>query len=98
VNAWAADHTTTLAGGEPILVLDMFEHAYHMDYGAKAGDYVDAFMRAIRWANADGLYAQYSRAGVGLTVPGGPAALGIPEGAPAGGDGLACPGAMSPGP
>jgi superoxide dismutase, Fe-Mn family len=62
VNAWAADHTTTLAGGEPILVLDMFEHAYHMDYGAKAGDYVDAFMRAIRWANADSLYAQYSRA------------------------------------
>jgi len=62
VHAWAADHTTTLAGGEPILVLDMFEHAYHMDYGAKAGDYVDAFMRAIRWANADGLYAQYSRA------------------------------------
>ena len=62
VNAWAADHTTTLAGGEPILVLDMYEHAYHMDYGAKAGDYVDAFMRAIRWANADTLYAQYSRA------------------------------------
>jgi Fe-Mn family superoxide dismutase len=29
VNAWAADHTTTLAGGEPILVLDMYEHAYH---------------------------------------------------------------------
>src|ERR1700674_1290441 len=62
VNAWAADHTTTLAAGQPILVLDMYEHAYHMDYGAKAGDYVDAFMHAIRWSNADGLYAQYSRA------------------------------------
>jgi Fe-Mn family superoxide dismutase len=62
VNAWAADHTTTLAGGQPILVLDMYEHAYHMDYGAKAGDYVDAFMHAIRWSNADNLYAQYSRA------------------------------------
>jgi Fe-Mn family superoxide dismutase len=62
VNAWAADHTTTLAGGLPILVLDMYEHAYHMDYGAKAGDYVEAFMHAIRWANADTLYAQYSRA------------------------------------
>ena len=33
-----------------------------MDYGAKAGDYVDAFMQAIRWANADSLFAQYSRA------------------------------------
>jgi Fe-Mn family superoxide dismutase len=62
VNAWAADHTTTLAAGQPILVLDMYEHAYHMDYGAKAGDYVDAFMHAIRWSNADSLYAQYSRA------------------------------------
>jgi superoxide dismutase, Fe-Mn family len=61
VNAWAADHTTTLAGGQPILVLDMYEHAYHMDYGAKAGDYVDAFMHAIRWSNADNLYAQHSR-------------------------------------
>jgi Fe-Mn family superoxide dismutase len=62
VNAWAADHTTTWAGGQPILALDMYEHAYHMDYGAKAGDYVDAFMKAIRWSNADALYQQYSRA------------------------------------
>ena len=61
VNAWAADHTTTIAGGQPILVLDMYEHAYHMDYGAKAAAYVDAFMPAIRWSNADGLYQQYSR-------------------------------------
>ena len=61
INAWAADHTTTLAGGQPILVLDMYEHAYQMDYGAKAGDYVDAFMKAIRWANADNLYAQHAR-------------------------------------
>ena len=60
VNAWAADHTTTLAGGQPILALDMYEHAYQMDYGAKAGDYVDAFMRAIHWTNADMLFAQYS--------------------------------------
>jgi Fe-Mn family superoxide dismutase len=36
VNQWAADHTTTLAGGRPILALDMYEHSYHMDYGAKA--------------------------------------------------------------
>ncbi len=62
VNAWAADHTTTLAGGEPLLVLDMYEHAYHMDFGAKAGDYVGAFMNAINWSNADRLYAQRQRA------------------------------------
>lgn len=61
VNAWAADHTTTLAGGQPILALDMYEHAYHMDYGAKAGEYVDAFMAAIHWSNADSLYERFSR-------------------------------------
>jgi len=37
------DHTTTLAGGAPILALDMYEHSYHMDYGARAAAYVDAF-------------------------------------------------------
>jgi superoxide dismutase, Fe-Mn family len=60
VNQWAADHTTTLAGGRPVLVLDMYEHAYHMDYGAAAARYVDAFMEAIRWDNAVKLYEQYS--------------------------------------
>ena len=60
VNAWAADHTTTLAGGRPILALDMYEHAYQMDYGAKAGDYVEAFMRVIHWTNPNILFAQYS--------------------------------------
>ena len=60
VNQWAADHTTTLAGGRPILVLDMYEHAYHMDYGAAAARYVDIFMEAIRWDNAVKLYDQYS--------------------------------------
>ena len=53
VNQWAADHTMTLAGGTPILALDMYEHAYAMDYGAKAGAYVDAFMGAVNWASAD---------------------------------------------
>ena len=61
INTWAADHTHTLAGGTPILVLDMYEHAYHMDYGAKAGDYVTAFFRAIRWSNADTLFATASK-------------------------------------
>ena len=62
VNAWAADHTTTLAGGSPILVLDMYEHAYQMDFGAKAADYVAAFMNVINWSNADELFDRCSRA------------------------------------
>jgi superoxide dismutase, Fe-Mn family len=61
VNQWAADHTTTLAGGRPVLVLDMYEHAYHMDVGAAAAKYVDIYMEAIRWENAAKLYEQYSR-------------------------------------
>jgi Fe-Mn family superoxide dismutase len=61
VNQWAADHTTTLAGGRPVMVLDMYEHAYHMDYGAAAAKYVDAFMEAIKWDNAVKAYDRYSR-------------------------------------
>jgi len=53
VNTWAADHTMTLADGAPLLALDMYEHAYHLDYGAKAGAYVDAFMKAVSWAHAN---------------------------------------------
>lgn len=49
VNQWASDHTHTLAGSTPILALDMYEHSYHMDYGAKAALYVDAFMQNINW-------------------------------------------------
>ncbi len=59
VNQWAADHTTTLAGGRPVLVLDMYEHAYHMDYGAAAARYVDVFMEAIRWDIAAKLHDRY---------------------------------------
>jgi Fe-Mn family superoxide dismutase len=46
---WAADHTNCLAGSVPILALDMYEHAYHLDFGAKAGAYVDAVMKNIHW-------------------------------------------------
>ncbi|MDB5675554.1 MAG: manganese and iron superoxide dismutase [Sphingomonas bacterium] len=56
VNQWAADHTMALAGATPSLALDMYEHAYAMDYGAKAGAYVDAYMKAINWASADRVF------------------------------------------
>ena len=58
VNQWAADHTHAVAGATPILALDMYEHSYHMDYGAKAATYVDAFMENINWANVAKLYGQ----------------------------------------
>lgn len=58
VNSWAADHTMTLADGAPLLVLDMYEHAYQMDYGAKAGAYVDAVMKAVCWGHANDAFAR----------------------------------------
>ena len=36
----------------------MYEHSYHIDYGAKAAAYVDAFMENINWENASALYSQ----------------------------------------
>ena len=56
VNQWAADHTHALAHSIPILALDMYEHSYHMDFGAKAAAYVDAYMENIRWTNVARLY------------------------------------------
>jgi Fe-Mn family superoxide dismutase len=49
VNQWAADHAHCLAGSDILLALDMYEHAYHLDFGANAGAYVDAFMNNVRW-------------------------------------------------
>lgn len=59
VNQWSADHTRALAGAVPLLALDMYEHAYHLDHGAAAAAYVDAFMANIRW---DGVYERYQAA------------------------------------
>jgi Fe-Mn family superoxide dismutase len=64
INQWASDHCHSLAGGTPILALDMYEHSYHMDFGAKAASYVDAFMDVIRWSNATRLLNQLSAPGV----------------------------------
>ena len=58
VNQWAMDHSTTLAGGQPILALDMYEHSYHSDYGAQAAAYVDAFMAAINWPTVAAAYTR----------------------------------------
>lgn len=50
LNQWAADHAHAMAGATPVLALDMYEHSYHMEYGAKAAAYVDAFMQNVAWA------------------------------------------------
>ena len=48
-NYWSADHTSNAPFSVPLVVLDMYEHAYQMDYGAAAAKYVDAFMQNVNW-------------------------------------------------
>ncbi len=48
-NYWMADHATGPVDTTPILVMDMYEHAYQMDYGAAAAKYIDAFFVNIQW-------------------------------------------------
>jgi len=48
-NYWLADHATAPIDTTPILVMDMYEHAYQMDYGAAAAKYIDAFFVNIQW-------------------------------------------------
>lgn len=58
VNAWAADHAHNLAGATTLVALDMYEHSYHMDFGAKAGAYVDAFMQDLSWTTAEAAFTR----------------------------------------
>lgn len=54
VNQWINEHETGhLAGCTPILVLDVFEHAFMLDYGLKRADYIEAFFNNINWSAAE---------------------------------------------
>ncbi|MGZ6059507.1 MAG: superoxide dismutase [Myxococcaceae bacterium] len=46
---WSGNHTQTAAYSEPLLVMDMYEHAYAIDYGAGGAKYIDAFFQNIQW-------------------------------------------------
>lgn len=54
INFWINEHDVGHpAGGMPILVLDVFEHAFMIDYGLKRADYIDAFFKNINWAEVE---------------------------------------------
>ena len=54
LNQWINEHETGHpAGCIPILVLDVFEHAFITDYGLKRADYIEAFFRNINWPKAE---------------------------------------------
>jgi superoxide dismutase, Fe-Mn family len=60
---WSGNHTQALAFGAPLLVMDMYEHAYQMDYGAAAAKYIDAFMQNIDWQEVNRRFESASRLG-----------------------------------
>ncbi|MGH9819866.1 MAG: superoxide dismutase [Pyrinomonadaceae bacterium] len=62
-NYWSADHTSNAPFSVPLLVLDMYEHAYQMDYGAAAAKYVDAFMQNLNWDEVNRRVEAVSRMG-----------------------------------
>ena len=73
VNQWGADHAHGLAGAVPILALDMYEHAYHMDFGANAGAYVDTFMRNLDWNHVAARFERATGAVPEISAPSRPA-------------------------
>jgi superoxide dismutase, Fe-Mn family len=77
VNQWAADHAHGMSGAVPIFALDMYEHAYHLDFGAKASDYVDQLMANLNWERIGARYRLAIGEGAGEDE------LFLPFGAPA---------------
>ncbi len=53
-NVWVNEHDVGhFAGCNPLLVMDVFEHAYMLDYGLKRVDYIEAFFKAIDWGEVN---------------------------------------------
>jgi Fe-Mn family superoxide dismutase len=61
---WSGHHTQSLAFAAPLLVMDMYEHAYQMDYGAAAGKYIETFFQNINWSEVNRRFERVSKLGV----------------------------------
>jgi len=54
INQWINEHDVGhLAGCTPVLIMDVFEHAFMLDYGLKRADYIEAFFKNINWEAAE---------------------------------------------
>ncbi len=63
VNFWINEHDVSHpAGCNPLLIMDVFEHAFMIDYGLKRADYIEAFMKNINWSIVENRLEQYLRA------------------------------------
>jgi Fe-Mn family superoxide dismutase len=58
----SGNHTQTQATSVPLLVMDMYEHAYHIDFGAAAARYIDAFFDNVKWEEVEARFARAQRA------------------------------------
>jgi superoxide dismutase, Fe-Mn family len=59
INNWINEHDVGhLAGGRPLLIMDVFEHAFIPDYGLKKGDYIEAFFKNIDWKAVESRMSQ----------------------------------------
>jgi Fe-Mn family superoxide dismutase len=62
INFWINEHDTGHpAGCNPLLIMDVFEHAFMTDYQTKKADYIDAFMKNINWAAVENRLEQYQQ-------------------------------------
>jgi superoxide dismutase, Fe-Mn family len=52
-NYWSWDHMHAPVGTAPLLVMDMYEHSYQMDYGAAVTKYIEAFFKNIQWEKVE---------------------------------------------
>ena len=58
-NVWVNEHDAGhLSGAAPLLVLDVFEHAYTLDYGIKKVDYIQSFFKAIDWSVVEARFGE----------------------------------------
>jgi Fe-Mn family superoxide dismutase len=55
-NHGSGNHTQTSAFSQPLLIMDMYEHAYAMDFGAAAAKYIDAFFANLQWEEVNGRF------------------------------------------
>jgi superoxide dismutase, Fe-Mn family len=62
INQYASDHSQSIAGAIPLLALDMYEHAYHIDFGANVRGYVDTFLRNVDWQAVEGRFDDSTKA------------------------------------
>lgn len=62
----SGNHTQALSTAAPLVVLDMYEHSYHLDYGAAHAKYIDAFFQNVRWDEVDARFERAQKAATAL--------------------------------